>query len=194
MKTKKPGRPRKGKKKRVRTSFTLPPEVLKDIERQAKDLGLSRSDVIVQLFKGVRDDDFKAKVIARSRFPLSSKQLIQFCQKHHIIKFALFGSVLRKDFTDKSDVGVLVDFDPKNYPDLFDIVRMEFELSKLVGGRKIDMRTVQELSRYFRDEVVAGAEVLYEKKIKKTSQQIIQKDLPPLLKQLKKILKETKAC
>ncbi len=85
----------------------------------------------------------------------------EFCQKNHIRKLSLFGSVLRDDFGPDSDIDVLVEFEPGKGPGFFGLARMERELSELLGGRKADIRTPQELSRYFRDEVVASAELQY---------------------------------
>ena len=83
-----------------------------------------------------------------------------FCVKHHIIKLALFGSVLTDKFREDSDVDVLVEFDPTRIPGLFAVVEMERELSGLLG-RKADMRTAEDLSKYFRDQVVRSALVQY---------------------------------
>ncbi len=76
-------------------------------------------------------------------------------------RLALFGSVLRDDFRPDSDIDVLVEFDSGHVPGFFGIFDMEEELSGLFGGRKVDLRTLQDLSRYFRDEVLAHAEVQY---------------------------------
>jgi len=84
-----------------------------------------------------------------------------FCQRNHIRKLALFGSVLREDFRPDSDIDVLVEFEVAHVPGLLRIARMERELSELLGGRRVDLRTPEDLSRYFRDDVVASAEVLY---------------------------------
>lgn len=89
------------------------------------------------------------------------QQLISdFCRKYHIVKLALFGSVLTDRFGPDSDVDVLVEFSPSNVPGLFALAGMEMELSDILG-RKVDMRTPEDLSRYFRDEVVSGALVQY---------------------------------
>jgi uncharacterized protein len=93
--------------------------------------------------------------------PMIPKDIIQeFCHRRHITKLAVFGSYLREDFGPESDIDFLVEFDPKHIPTLFDVADMEIELSELLG-RKVDLRTPQDLSRYFRDEVVAHAEALY---------------------------------
>jgi hypothetical protein len=83
-----------------------------------------------------------------------------FCRRHHIRKLALFGSVLRDDFRPDSDVDVLVEFEPGHVVGLIRLAGIERELSALVG-RKVDIRTPADLSRYFRDEVLASAEVQY---------------------------------
>lgn len=84
-----------------------------------------------------------------------------FCGRHHITKLSIFGSYLRGDFGPESDIDFLVEFDPDHIPTLLDIAGMEMELSELLNGRKVDLRTPGDLSRYFREEVVAGAEVQY---------------------------------
>jgi uncharacterized protein len=91
----------------------------------------------------------------------SEDQVSEFCQRHHIRKLSLFGSVLREDFGAQSDVDVLVEFEPGHVPGFFRLFDLEKELSGFFGGRKVDLRTPQDLSRYFRDEVVARAEVQY---------------------------------
>ena len=91
------------------------------------------------------------------------ENIAEFCQKHHIRKLSLFGSVLREDFRPESDVDVLVEFEPGHVPGFIRLASMELELSKLFGGRKVDINTAQCLSRYFRDEVVRIAEVQYAK-------------------------------
>ena len=89
-------------------------------------------------------------------------QIARFCGQHHIRKLALFGSILTDRFRPDSDVDVLVEFDSDNSPSYFDLVGMEQELSAAIG-RKVDLRTPQELSRYFRNRVVASAAVQYER-------------------------------
>lgn len=91
----------------------------------------------------------------------SRERIAQFCERHNIRKLALFGSVLRADFRPESDVDVLVEFEPGHVPGFFRLFDLEEQLSRLFEGRKIDLRTPEDLSRYFRDEVVARAEVQY---------------------------------
>ena len=88
--------------------------------------------------------------------------LESFCARNHIRRLSLFGSVLTPRFRADSDIDMLVDFDPGHVPGYFDLVRMEMELSEAIG-RKVDLRTPEELSRYFRDEVISSALPAYER-------------------------------
>ena len=92
---------------------------------------------------------------------INKDKIADFCERHHIQRLAIYGSALRDDFGPESDVDVLVEFLPGHVPGFFRLFEMEEELSALFGGRKVDIRTPQDLSRYFRDEVVASAEVQY---------------------------------
>ena len=93
---------------------------------------------------------------------IPKEQIEQFCQRHHIRKLSLFGSVLRNDFRPDSDIDFLVEFEPGKTPSFFKIVSMEMELSEMLEGRKIDLRTPNELSVYFRDRVMTEAMVQYD--------------------------------
>ena len=90
---------------------------------------------------------------------IDQEKIAEFCRRHHIRRLALFGSVLREDFTPESDVDVLVEFEPGHVPGLA-FFGMERELSELLG-HKVDLNTEGWLSSYFRDEVLAEAEVQY---------------------------------
>lgn len=84
-----------------------------------------------------------------------------FCRHNHIRKLSLFGSALRDQLKPDSDIDLLVEFDESHIPGLITLAGMEIELSDKIG-RKVDIRTPRDLSRYFRDEVVRQAEVQYE--------------------------------
>ena len=99
----------------------------------------------------------------RLRIEIPHDKIVEFCQRNHIRKLSLFGSVLREDFHIDSDVDVLVEFEPGHVPGFIRLAGMELELSRILGGYKVDMNTLQCLSRYFRDEVLATAEVQYAK-------------------------------
>ncbi len=83
-----------------------------------------------------------------------------FCERHHIARLALFGSVLRDDFNADSDVDVLVEFQPDHIPGL-NFVSMERELSGLLQGRRVDMVTPKFLNVRIREQVLREAEPLY---------------------------------
>ena len=89
-------------------------------------------------------------------------QLAAFCRRNRIRRLALFGSVLRDDFGPDSDVDVLVEFDPGAVVGLFKLYDVEQELSKLLGGRRVEISTPRGLSKYFRDDVLSEAELQYE--------------------------------
>ena len=91
---------------------------------------------------------------------LDHKQIEEFCRRNHIQKLSLFGSVLRDDFGSDSDVDVLVEFEPGFRIGIIGLAHLESELSVIVR-REVDLRTPQELSRYFRDKVLSDAEVQY---------------------------------
>jgi len=95
-----------------------------------------------------------------ARIPVDREKIATFCRRHHIRRLALFGSVLRDDFRPDSDVDVLVEFEPGHTVGLIRFAGIELELSELLG-RKVDLRTPADLSRYFRQEVLESAEVQY---------------------------------
>jgi predicted nucleotidyltransferase len=86
----------------------------------------------------------------------------ELCRRHHIRRLSLFGSTLKGTAGSDSDVDLLVEFERDAKPSLLDIANIESELSNLLGGRRADLRTFEDLSPYFRDEVVREAAVQYE--------------------------------
>jgi predicted nucleotidyltransferase len=96
---------------------------------------------------------------SRAKIEIPDEKIRDFCERHHVCRFALFGSVLRTDFDPGSDIDVLVEFDPNHVPGL-DFFAMEDELTEIFG-RKVDLQTPRFLSRYIRDQVIADAEVHY---------------------------------
>ena len=92
---------------------------------------------------------------------VSRNALAAFCKEHGIARLSIFGSALRDDFGPESDIDVLVEFEPDRTPGLLGVAGMELELSELFGGRKVDLRTPEDLSRYFRQDVLDTAEVQY---------------------------------
>ncbi len=91
---------------------------------------------------------------------LPNEKIAEFCRRNRIRKLSLFGSVLREDFTNDSDVDVLIEFEPGVRVGLR-FFAMERELSEILG-RKVDLNTAGFLSKYFRDQVIVEAEVQYD--------------------------------
>ncbi len=87
--------------------------------------------------------------------------IADFCRRNHIKRLALFGSVLREDFTPESDVDVLVEFEPGHVPGFIRLGRIEDELSDLLGRQRLDLVTPKFLSPRIRERVLAEAEVQY---------------------------------
>ena len=96
-----------------------------------------------------------------TRLHFEPGSLAEVCRRHHIRRLSLFGSVLKGTARPDSDVDLLVEFVPGKEPGLIGLAAIEIELSRLLGGRHIDLRTPQDLSRYFRDDVLRTAEVQY---------------------------------
>lgn len=94
------------------------------------------------------------------RISIDRDAVSAFCQRHHITRLALFGSVLREDFGPDSDVDILVEFQPGHTPGLA-FVSMERELSSLLQGRRVDLVTRKFLNPRIRDQVLEGAEPVY---------------------------------
>lgn len=90
------------------------------------------------------------------------EQIREFCLRNGVRKLALFGSVISERFTDTSDIDVLVEFQRDQRVGFFRLADMEQELSRLLYGRKIDLRTPNDLSRYFREQVIRDAMVVYD--------------------------------
>jgi predicted nucleotidyltransferase len=97
---------------------------------------------------------------ARSHLGSTVDAIGDLCRRHHIRRLALFGSILREDFNEESDVDVLVEFEEGHTPGL-EFFAIEEELS-LMFGRKVDLCTPGFLAPAFRDRVRAEAEVVVE--------------------------------
>ena len=104
----------------------------------------------------------KATAMSLHGLYIPEAEIERFCTRKHVRKLSLFGSVLTDRFRRDSDVDFLVEFDPDRVPGFFGLARMERELSEIIG-RKADIRTAEDLSRYFRAEVVTGAMIQYER-------------------------------
>ena len=90
------------------------------------------------------------------RIKIDAECIAEFCRRNSIVRLSFFGSVLTDDFRPDSDVDVLVEFEPKGVPDFFELVGMKEELASIFG-RRVDLKTPNSLSPYFRDRVLAEA-------------------------------------
>jgi predicted nucleotidyltransferase len=94
------------------------------------------------------------------RLSFDHDALSALCRRRHIRRLSLFGSALKGTARPDSDIDLLVEFVPGKEPGLLALADVEAELSALLG-RLVDLRTAQDLSEYFRDEVLRSAEVQY---------------------------------
>jgi predicted nucleotidyltransferase len=98
--------------------------------------------------------------MSKTAFELPKDKIAGFCKRNHIRRLSLFGSFLYGKFGPDSDIDFLVEFEPAHVPGLMRLAGMEEELSEILK-RKVDLRTPQELSRYFRQEVIDSAKIQY---------------------------------
>jgi predicted nucleotidyltransferase len=93
----------------------------------------------------------------RVGLPIAPDTLSRFCDRNRIVRLSLFGSVLRGEERPDSDIDLLVEFERGCTPGYIALAGMEAELSVLLGGRRVDLRTPADLSRYFREDVMREA-------------------------------------
>ncbi|MBD2773000.1 nucleotidyltransferase family protein [Iningainema tapete] len=100
-------------------------------------------------------------VITQSPIEIPKDKIAELAERYHICKLSLFGSILRDDFRSDSDIDILVEFEP-GYTPGFAFIDIQDELSQLLG-RVVDLNTPEDISRYFRSQVLAEAQVQYVK-------------------------------
>jgi uncharacterized protein len=101
-----------------------------------------------------------SKKVVQAGISIPKHKIVEFCQKYHITKLSLFGSVLGKDFGPESDIDVLVEFEPDHIPGLA-LISMQEELSGILGGRKVDLVTPKFLNRRIRSKIESEAVTQY---------------------------------
>ena len=99
--------------------------------------------------------------MGEARISIPKEIINQFCKRHQIRRLSIFGSVLREDFGPDSDIDILVEFKPGTRMGLIKLSGLELELGKILG-RKVDLNTPGFLSKYYRDQILAEADVQYE--------------------------------
>ena len=101
-----------------------------------------------------------------ARIDIPKEEITSFCLRNHIQRMALFGSVLRDDFTPESDVDVLVEFEPDARIGYIGLAGLEIELEKILG-RKVDLHTFEGIERsrnwLRREDILSSAEAVYER-------------------------------
>jgi len=102
-----------------------------------------------------------SRCVVGDRLPIQVEVLQDICQRHHILRLSLFGSRSKGTARPDSDVDLLVEFAPDATVTLLDMARIELELSSMLGGLTVDLRTPADLSRHFRDDVIRTAEIQY---------------------------------
>ena len=96
-----------------------------------------------------------------TRVPIDTLALADLCRRYHIRRLSFFGSVLRDDFGPKSDVDVLVEFEPEHVPGFLRLALIDGELSRLLGERHVDLVTPKFINHRIRRRVLESAEVAY---------------------------------
>lgn len=97
-------------------------------------------------------------VINGVTFPIDT--LAEICRRYGAARLSVFGSILRDDFTSASDVDMLVEFAPQTRIGLIGVANMQADLAEAIG-RRVDLRSPADLSRHFRNKVVAQARLLH---------------------------------
>ena len=90
-------------------------------------------------------------------------EVAELCRRHGVRRLSVFGSAARADFDPiRSDIDVLVEFKPVCMPSLAGLVSLQDELSRLLGGRHVDVATPTVLENsYRRRSIEPDLEVLY---------------------------------
>jgi predicted nucleotidyltransferase len=156
FKAPKPGRPRLGKEKRVRLSMTLKPSLVARLDKRASASGVSASRLVEELLEaGLRAQNLEQGVW-QSRLGLDSQQIAGYCRSLRVKRLSLFGSVLTDKFGPKSDVDVLVEFEPGAIKSFFQLghVQMEFER---IFGRPVDLTEPRLLQDPYRRSQILGS-------------------------------------
>jgi len=91
------------------------------------------------------------------------QRLVEVCQKNDIVFLAVFGSFAREEHREESDVDIAIEFAENSGKSLFDLVRVEDELTRIFG-RKVDLGVFSSLSPYVIEHVKKEMQVIYEKR------------------------------
>lgn len=158
-KNKRPGRPLMADTPRRTFSFTLSPQLVKWLRHSARRNKASTSQmlnsILEQAYTCIREHDLNLP------FEIKSLSLGYLCQRYGVSKLSIFGSALDERFHPESDIDLLVEFLPEKHPSLLTMAQFSNELSPVFGNHKVDLRTAEDLSSYFRQQVIQSAKELY---------------------------------
>lgn len=159
------GRPRIGSSKKEIISFTLSPEIIQSIKQRARNSKVSQSEVAESLLRACllsKNSTLEATLNAFPRITFKMSTIAKICREYSVSKLSLFGSVLTDSFHKDSDVDVLIEFKKDSKPTLFTLSEIESSFSRVFANRKIDVKTANDLSPKFRDEVLRSQFVIWE--------------------------------
>ena len=157
----------------LRQGLAVVTDLYMDLETASKHQ-LAELEIDETIVKPLMDDElefesilsFHEKVLVAdllSHVPCTAmyEAFVDFCTRNGIRRLAFFGSILTNRFSDSSDIDILVEFRPKQRVGFFHLAEMEAELGRILGGRRVDLRTPMDLSRHFRDDVLGTAVAVY---------------------------------
>ncbi|CCQ56444.1 nucleotidyltransferase family protein [Crocosphaera watsonii] len=100
----------------------------------------------------------------REELGLSRTRIAQFCQKWGIIELSLFGSILGNQFSQDSDIDILLRFSPNSRQGLLTLAKIKHELEEKTG-RVIDIAVKESIenseNEIRRQEILNTAKVIY---------------------------------
>lgn len=155
------GRPRRAKEKRERSSYTLPPSQILWLREEAARYGVSRSELLEQVIHHSRFSKQYYGVNPYFSAALPRAQIANVCRQHSVKCLRLFGSRLRGVHGASSDLDLLVEFQDTRTADLFHLAALQKALQDVMGDIVVDLKTPDDLSEYFREEVLSESALLY---------------------------------
>lgn len=156
--SRKQGRPLMGDKKRVRLTITLHPDDVAWLKRISADRNENVSALIDCAIHSIQKT---ASSRRKASIPIPYARIAELCATHHVLQLSLFGSILTRAFSNRSDIDILVEFEKGFTPGLLGLSSLQSELSRLFGGRQVDLRTPKDLGRHLRVSALANMEVIY---------------------------------
>ena len=92
---------------------------------------------------------------------IKQEDLAKLCIKYKIKELSVFGSVIREDFNDKSDVDFLISFEKDSALTLFHLIDLKEEFSELIG-REVDIVEKEGVTNPIRKKIIfESAEKVY---------------------------------